>query len=189
MGFVFNPLTSNLDIKGGGHGGGGGGTLTGVQDSNSIDFSVSGGTSVTGSVKLSVVPADSNNTLVDLDIQTDGIRAEIANSAIKTAANDLQGPNTLLNNTTSTAISYPHASNKFTFIDYSIIRGSAVRCGRLLIVNDSTSATIADNGFVEQGTIGVTFGAQISGANVLVQYTTTSTGSNATFKYSLKQWS
>lgn len=188
MGFSFNPFTSNLDLKGSG-GGGGGGTLTGVLDTNSIDFSVSGGVNVTGSVKISAVPADSNYTAVDLDIQADGIRAEIANVDIKSAALDLVGPNTFLDNTTSTAISYAHATNKFTFIDYSIIRNGSLRCGRLLVVNDSSSATIADNGFVEQGVVGVTFGVLISGANVVIQYTTTNTGFNGTFKYSLNQWS
>ncbi len=186
MGFKFNPITSNLDIVGTS---GGGGTLTGVVDSNSINFSVSGGTDVTGDVKLSAVPADSNYKLVSLDIQADGIRAELANSLIKSAALDLVGPNTLLDNTTSTAISYAHASNKFTFINYSIERNGNLRCGRLLIVNDGSSATIADNGFVEQGSVGVSFGVLISGANVVVQYTTTNTGFNATFKYSLNQWS
>lgn len=185
MGLVFNPISGNFDIKGSGGGGG----LTGVQDSNSIDFSVSGGTDVTGDVKLSAIPADSNNTLIDLDIQADGIRAQVPDVDIKDAALDLQGPNTLLDNTTSTAISYPHASFNFTFIDYSIVRNGNYRCGRLLIVNDGSSATLADNGFVEQGSVGVTFDVIISGANVQLQYTTTNTGFNATFKYSLKQWS
>lgn len=44
MGISFNPVTGFLDLTGAG---GGGGTLTGVQDSNSIDFSISGGTDVT----------------------------------------------------------------------------------------------------------------------------------------------
>ena len=187
MGLVFNPITGNFDIKG--SGGGGGGTLTGVQDSNSIDFSVSGGSDVTGDINLSAVPADSNNTIVDLDIQADGLRAQILSADIKSAALDLQGPNTLLDNTTSTAISYAHGSYNFTFIDYSIVRNGNYRCGRLLVVNDGSSATLADNGFVEQGSVGVTFGVAISGANVQIQYTTTNTGFNATFKYSLKQWS
>lgn len=187
MGISFNPITGQFDIKG--SGGGGGGTLTGVTDSNSINFSVSGGTDVTGDVKLSAVPADSNFNLVNIDIQADGLRAQISDSSIKEAALDLQGPNTLLNNTSSTAITYPHATNKFTFIEYSIERNGALRCGRLLVVNDSSSATIADNGYVEQGSTGVTFGVLISGANVQITYTTTNTGFNATFKYSLKQWS
>lgn len=187
MGFKFNPFTGNLDIAGGSSGGGG--TLIGVVDSNSIDFSVSGGTDVTGDVKLSAVPADSNFKLVALDIQADGIRAEISHANIKVGALDLQGPNTLLDNTTSTAISYAHASNKFTFIDYSIERNGALKAGRLLIVNNSSSATIADSGFVEQGVVGVSFGVMVSGANVLVTYTTTNTGFNGTFKYSIEQWS
>lgn len=186
MGVQFNPFTGQLDLTG--SGGGGGGTLTGVQSSNSINFSVTGGTNVTGDVKISAVPADSNFTGVDLDIQADGLRAQIANADIKLAAMDVQGPNTLLDNTTSTAIAYPVA-NRFTFIDYSIARGTAVACGRLLITNDASSASLASNGYVEQGVVGVVFGVQVSAGNVEVRYTTTSTGQNATFKYSLKQWS
>lgn len=188
MGYKFNPLTGQLDLTGSG-GGGSGGTITGVQDSDSIDFSIVGGTDITGDVNLSAVPADSGSSLVNLDIQADGIRAQIENADIKAAALDLQGPNTLLNNTTSSAITYAHATYKFTFIDYSIERGTNLRCGRLLIVGDGSGATIADNGYVEQGTVGVTFGVVVVGANVQLQYTTTNTGLNATFKYSIKQWS
>lgn len=186
MAFQFNPVTGMLDLVG--TGGGGGGGFTGVQDSDSIDFTVIGGVDITADVNLSAVPADSGSTIVDLSIEADGIRAQIENSAIKTAATDLQGPNTLLNNTTSTAITYP-SSNKFTFIDYSIERSTTLRIGRLLVVTDGITATIADNGFVEQGAVGVSFGVAIAGANVQVQYTTTNTGVAGTFKYTLKQWS
>lgn len=186
MGISFNPITGFLDLTGSGSSGG---TITGVADSDSINFSVSGGTDVTGDVKISAVAEDSGFSPIAVDIQTDGLRAQISNSDIKDAAVDLNGPVTLNNNASGTAISYAHASFKFTFIDYSIERGTNLRCGRLLVTNDSSAASIADNGYVEQGTVGVSFGVMLSGANVIVQYTTTNSGSNANFKYSLKQWS
>jgi len=186
MGVKWNPLTGFFDLTGNS---GGGGTLTGVTDSNSIDFSVSGGVNVTGDVKLSATPADSGYSLVDLNIETDGLRAEIANSIIKSAADNIQGPNTLLDNNSGTVLTYSAASYKFTFIDYSIERNGNYRCGRLLIANSAVSASIADAGYVDQGSVGVVFGVSVSGGNVQLQYTTTSSGFNGNFKYSIKQWS
>lgn len=184
MGVSYNPFTGFLDLTGSS----GGGTLTGVLDTNSIDFSVSG-TDVTGDVKLSAAAAAANNKIIALDIQADGIRGQIANSNIQDAALNLQGPVTLNDNSSGTVFSYVAASNPFTFIDYSILRGTNVRCGRVLIVTDGTSASIADNGYVELSAIGVTLGVSVSLGNVNLTYITTNTGNNASFKYSLRQWS
>jgi hypothetical protein len=184
MGVRLNPFTGFLDLTGSS----GGGTLTGVTDTNSIDFAVSGN-NVTGDVKLSAASAAANNKIVNLSIQADGIRAQITNSNIQDAALNLQGPVTLTDNNSGTVFSYVASSNKFTFIEYSIERNTNVRCGRLLIVSDGTSVSIADNGYVELSAIGVTFGVSISLGTVSLTYTTTSTGNNASFKYSLKQWS
>jgi hypothetical protein len=184
MGVKFNPLTGFLDLTGSSSGG----TLTGVTDTNSIDFAVSG-TNVTGDVKLSAASAAANNKIVNLSIQADGIRAQIANSNIQDAALNLQGPVTLTDNSSGTVFSYVAASNPFTFVDYSILRGTNVRCGRVLLVTDGTSASIADNGYVELAAIGVTLGVSVTLGNVNLTYTTTNTGTNASFKYSLKQWS
>lgn len=186
MGVKFNPFTGFLDLTGGS---GGGGTLTGVADSNSINFAISAGTDVTGDVKLSATSASANNKIVALDIQTDGLRAQLSNANIQDAALNLQGPVTLTNNSSGTVFSYVASSNPFTFVDYSISRGSNVRCGRVLIVTDGVSAAIADNGYVELSAIGVGLGVSISLGNVNLTYTTTNTGTNASFKYSLRQWS
>lgn len=184
MGAKFNPFTGFIDLTGSSSGG----TLTGVVDSNSIDFSLSG-TNVTGSVKLSAVSPSTNNKAVALDIQTDGIRAQIANSNIQDAALNLQGPVTLTDNSSGTIFSYVAASNKVTFIDYSLTRGTNVKCGRLMIVTNGSTVSIADNGGVELSPIGITFGVTINGGNVDVLYITSNAGNNASFKYSLKQWS
>jgi len=185
MGMKFNPITGFLDLTGGTSGGG---TITGVIPTNSIDFQVSG-PSITGDVILSAMSADSNNKIIDLSIETDGIRGQILNSDIKTAALDLQGPATLLDNNLGTVFSYSAASYKFTFIRYSIERNGNYKCGTVLITNDATTPAIADNGFVELGSTGVTFLAAISAGNVQLQYSTTTTGFNASMKYSITQWS
>lgn len=186
MGMVFNPITGQFDIKG--SGGGGGGSLTGVIPTNSINFSVSGGTDVTGDVNLSAMGADSGNTIVDLTIEADGIRGQVLNASIKSAALDLQGPVSLLDNNMGTAFSYPVA-NTFTFIKYSLVRNGSYRCGNILVTNDATTPAIADNGFAELGTVGVTFLAAINAGNVEIQYITSNTGFPATLKYSITQWS
>ena len=185
MPFKYNPFTSNLDLITNPDAN----ALTGVTSSNSIAFSVVGGNNVTGSVNLSASPADSNNSLVNLAIKTDGLQAEIPNSLIQSAALNLQGPVTLLNNNIGTAITYPAASASYTFIDYSINRGTNYACGRLLIVNNTSSATLASAGYVELSPIGVSFGVAVSGGNIQIQYSTTNTGINSIFKYSLRQWS
>jgi hypothetical protein len=73
-------------------------------------------------------------------------------------------------------------------IDYSISRGAAnVRCGQLFVSNDGTNPSIADSS-AEIGTSGVTLTADISGANVRIRYTSTSTGTAPTFKYTMRPW-
>lgn len=188
MGIQFNPLTGFFDLTGS-SGGGGGGTLTGVVSTDSIDFSVSGGVNVTGDVNLSAAAASSNNTIVNLDIQADGIRAQIPNASIQSVSLNLLGPVTLTDNNSGTIFSYSAASNKFTFIDYSIERNSNVRCGRILIVSNGATASIADSGYVELSPIGINLGVSISVGVVSLTYSANSTGFNGSFKYSLKQWS
>jgi hypothetical protein len=188
MSVVFNPFTGFLELLPPSSGGGGG-TITGVTSSNTIDFIVVGGSNVSGSVNLSAAAADSGYSLVNLSTQTDGIRAEIDNNLIRAAALNLQGPVFLLDNNTGVALSYSATLYNFTFIDYSIVRNANYETGRLLIANSSSSASIADEGSVSNGVTGVVFGVSISGGNVQVQYVTSSTGFNATFKYTIKQWS
>ena len=57
----------------------------------------------------------------------------------------------------------------------------------MLIPTDGTTTGFSDD-FVEVGTTGITFTAVISGANVEVRYTSTSTGNTGTFKFSVRKW-
>lgn len=91
---------------------------------------------------------------------------------------------TLLDNTAveTTALSLA-ASNTFIDITYSLSRGAAnIAGGNIIIVNDGTNAAISETG-TSLGTPGITFTASVSGANVLLLYTSTSTGTDATLKY------
>lgn len=186
MPFKFNPLTGNLDLV---NASGPGGTITGVIPSDSIDFSVVGGNSVTGDVKISSAAPDTGNTQVDLDIQPDGIRAQIPNADIQSGSLNLQGPISLPDNSLTTILSYPIASENFTFIEYSIVRNSQYRSGRLLLANTASSVSIADSGYVETGVTGATFSAVVVGSNIEVRCQTTNTGFSATLKFTAKQWS
>jgi hypothetical protein len=102
----------------------------------------------------------------------------------------LSSPITITDNTASpaTLFSYAAATYPYAVVEYSIVRNGAYRTGRLLIANDGSSTAISED-FVNTTTTGVTISATVSGGNVLVQYTSTSTGFNGTFKYSIRQWS
>lgn len=81
------------------------------------------------------------------------------------------------------------ATNDVAIIEYSIKRGAAnVRVGRLMVATDGTTVSVTDD-FNEQGTAGVNFSAVISGSDIQLQYTSTSTGTAGTFKYSFRRWS
>jgi hypothetical protein len=84
---------------------------------------------------------------------------------------------------------YVASGNNFAIIEYSIIRSTSYRVGRLMIVhNGITPASVSDD-FVETSVTGVSFTADISGANVRVLFTSTNTGINGSLKYSMRRWS
>lgn len=62
-------------------GGGGGGAITAVADTNSIDLTIAA-TVLTADLKLSAVAAAAANQLVSLDVQADGLRAQLPNASI-----------------------------------------------------------------------------------------------------------
>jgi len=82
--------------------------------------------------------------------------------------------------------SYP-LSEKFTIVEYSIERGTNVRVGRLMIPSNGVLINHSDD-FSETATTGVSLTVAVNGANIEVQYLSTSTGLSGTFKYSLRKW-
>jgi hypothetical protein len=85
-------------------------------------------------------------------------------------------------------ISYDKTLFPFAIIEFSILRNGVYRVGRLMIANDGTN-TAQSYDFVETGVTGVVLSSAISGSNVVVNYTSTSTGFNAAFKYFMRRWS
>jgi hypothetical protein len=101
----------------------------------------------------------------------------------------LSSPLTLVDNTSSptTLFTYP-SSTSYAVIEYSVVRDGIYRVGSIIVTTDGTITSESDN-YVETTSTGVTFSATVTGGNVAIQYTTTSTGFNGTFKYSGRSWS
>ena len=92
---------------------------------------------------------------------------------------------TLTNNTstlTATPITIDLAREFAVNIKYLITRNTARRNGTIQITGTTTTVDFVDN-FIENGTTGVTFFVTTGG---VIQYTTTSTGHDATFKYQIE---
>jgi hypothetical protein len=71
-------------------------------------------------------------------------------------------------------------------IDFNITRGSTIRQGTLRITHDATAQVLDEDFSEHNGSVGVTFSLTNSSNITTLQYTTTSTGSAATFKYSIR---
>ena len=102
----------------------------------------------------------------------------------------LSAPITIVDNTSSPTALFVYSASTFPYavIEYSIVRDGQYRVGRFLVANN-TSVTSESDDYVETNTTGVTLTATIVGSNVVVMYTSTSTGFNGTFKYSGRTWS
>jgi hypothetical protein len=71
-------------------------------------------------------------------------------------------------------------------IEYIITRGTAKRQGVLSITHDANGQVINDNFQENNGTVGVTFSLTNSSNITTLNYVTTSTGSTASFIYSIR---
>jgi hypothetical protein len=73
-------------------------------------------------------------------------------------------------------------------VDYSISRGAGIReAGQLFIATDGTTADLGGSS-AGIGSTGTTFSVDISGADVRLRYTTTSTGTAGVMNYKVKRW-
>jgi hypothetical protein len=95
-------------------------------------------------------------------------------------------------NVATTITQWP-TSYRHTVIDFSLDRGSETLTGTLLIANTNVSVKLTpsqvDTSESGDGGLGITFSATIQGGNtVLLQYTSTSTGQNASMQIAARQW-
>ncbi len=72
-------------------------------------------------------------------------------------------------------------------IDYSILRNGLKETQTMWITHDGTNAFIA-NGGAFSSLVGISFSAAIVTGNLVLSYTSTSTGSNASMKYASRRW-
>jgi hypothetical protein len=118
-----------------------------------------------------------NVDTVDLSLNLNGLRQVV-----------LSSPIVIIDNTPSPTPLFTYAASyNFTVIEYSLIKSGSYRTGRLLVANDG-SITSGSDDFVETIPSGVVLTCAISGSNVQVLFTSTNTGSNGTFKYSMRKW-
>ena len=99
---------------------------------------------------------------------------------------------TLLDNTTGGNIAYITGSGISSIqMDYSIARDDYRRRGSIVAVkgtgSTATGFTYTDD-YMENGVTGITLDVVADGGNVVVQYNSTSTGSDATIRYSISHF-
>lgn len=85
-------------------------------------------------------------------------------------------------------VTYTVATYDNVQLRYSLKRGSAIiETGTIHLASDGTNASIAVSG-TSVGTSGVTFSADVSGGSLRLRYTSTSTGTAPSFKYTETKW-
>lgn len=95
----------------------------------------------------------------------------------------------IADNTTSSIFTVAWAGSEHILIDYSIVRSTARETGTMRIVTDGALAEVSTDSAYVNGNTGVTFTATVSGANLTLSATATSTGTAAQMKYSIRRWS
>lgn len=94
----------------------------------------------------------------------------------------------LSDNTTGPVFTIAWSGSEHIIVDYSIVRSTLRETGTMRIVTDGSIAEVSSDSSYVNGNSGVTFAASVSGANLTLSYTTTSTGQAATMKYALRRW-
>lgn len=173
--------TPRIDLAGSGFSGGRSGSSSPMGTANQAAIFDADG-------RLASSPTINTTELSYLDGATSNIQAQLdalgssflnGTIALTTA--------TLTDNTTDNVATFEVASFTSINLMYSITRGATVEVGQIKIISDGTSAWIATD-FAGPGTTGVTFSADVSGTDLRLRYTTTSTGSAATMKYKGHKW-
>jgi len=88
----------------------------------------------------------------------------------------------------ATIASWAHASYDSLIVFYSLKRGAGNKeAGTLMITTDGTDAAIAQSA-ANLGTLGVTFSVDVSGTDLRLRYTSTSTGAAPTVSWKVQKW-
>jgi hypothetical protein len=130
--------------------------------------------------------------LVDISVlQGNVIALESADSLLQSNIGNLQATVNATsitltdNSTTATNTAISLSSLASNTIDYSILRGTTSRVGTLKVTQLAGTAMYEDD-YVESADTGVALAFTSNVTSVILTYTTTSTGDDATFNYYLK---
>jgi hypothetical protein len=95
---------------------------------------------------------------------------------------------TLTDNTTDGVAIALDDANTSVIIEYSASRGATnLEVGHIYMTHDGSNVDVSPVG-ADLGTTGLTFSGDLDSGNVRLLYTTTSTGTDVTFKYKLHKW-
>ena len=141
-----------------------------------------------GLINVSIVALTANVANLTANVTT--LQSNVA--ALQTAI--LFNSVTLTDNT-ATAANIIYSGNnviqistlKSNSFEYSITRGTTSRVGTVKVTNLNGVPFLEDD-YTETALTGVTLSFANIGGNAVLQYTTTSTGSNATFNYQLRTY-
>ena len=141
-----------------------------------------------GLINVGIVALEANVANLTANVTT--LQSNVA--ALQTAI--LFNSVTLTNNT-STAANIVYGSNNVVQIsttnsnslEYSIARGTTSRVGTVKVTN-ANGVPFYEDDYSESAVTGVTLSFANIGGNAVLQYTTTNTGSDATFKYQLRTY-
>lgn len=86
------------------------------------------------------------------------------------------------------SLTYSAASRAGMLVDYILKRGTHYRVGTLVVASNTAAVSINERATAATADIGVTFGVNLSGSNVVVNYTSTSIGQSIVGKFSIRKW-
>ena len=97
---------------------------------------------------------------------------------------------TLADNTAAANTAIEITSLSTNMVDYQISRGTNYRVGQVKVsqYNGTAGTVVYEDDYTETASVGVTWGFTANANAVVLQYTTSSTGDNAEFKYYIKSF-
>jgi hypothetical protein len=97
---------------------------------------------------------------------------------------------TLLDNQSSfqTLATFNTGSINYVQWQFSLIRNGQTQTGRLIASTDGTTASFTIDDVFSTVDVGITFNVVVSGSNMIIQYSSTSTGFVTIMKYYEKSW-
>lgn len=126
------------------------------------------------------------NVTVSADVTIDGRDISDDGALLDSLVNPTSV--TLTDSTTAAAVTWAKATYDTIHIQYSIKRSTTYEAGIITIITDGTNVALSQGAVANIGSVGVTFTADISGANLRLIAAVSATGTNATLKYREFKW-